>query len=259
MRRATMRETMTSAEPTRQTQPWQGFGKRVWGGGMLSSTTTGDAPHSDNTTTSGGQPLRGRKRVQHTARSTTASREPDFTALMAQMAQGDHSALTALYDATSALAYGLAWRILQDQSAAEDVIIEVYTQVYQQASHYEPSRGTPVTWLLTLTHSRALDRLRVESLRQRREAPLETGLPIPSSTPDPEASSIATELRQVVHTALAALSQGQRQVIELAYYSELSHSEIAAQLGQPLGTIKTRLRMAMIALRHLLRPLLAEE
>jgi RNA polymerase sigma-70 factor (ECF subfamily) len=187
------------------------------------------------------------------------AQEPELAVLIAQVAQGDQEALATLYDATSAMVYGLAWRILHEQSAAEDVAIEVYTQVYRQAARYEPGRGAPSAWLLTLTRSRAIDRLRAESLRQQREAPMETAAALPSPLPDPEAWSSTTERRQAVQAALAVLNPEQRQVIEIAYYSGLSHREIAAKLGQPLGTVKTRLRTGMMMLRHLLLPLLLEE
>jgi RNA polymerase sigma-70 factor (ECF subfamily) len=169
--------------------------------------------------------------------------------LIQAIARGDAQALATLYDATSALVYGLALRIVRDPSAAEDVVIEVYMQVQRLAPAYEPARGTPSGWLLTLTRSRAIDRFRVESLRQQREAPLEIATSVPALTPDPEAASTATELQRAVRTALLALSPEQRQVIEIAYYAGLSHSEIAARLQQPLGTVKTRLRTGMMVLR----------
>jgi RNA polymerase sigma-70 factor (ECF subfamily) len=176
---------------------------------------------------------------------------------MARITQGDQQALGTLYDHTSALVYGLAWRILQDQGVAEDITIEVYTQVQQQAASYDPTRGTPSAWLIMLTRSRAIDRLRMESRRRQREVPLEMAVALPSSAPDPEECSAVTELRRVVQTALAALSPEQRQVVEIAYYEGRSHSEIAARLGQPLGTVKTRLRTAMLVLHRLLKPFLA--
>jgi RNA polymerase sigma-70 factor (ECF subfamily) len=184
------------------------------------------------------------------------TREQKLTALLQDIAQGDLQALAALYDATSALVYSLALRILRESAAAEDVVIEVYMQVQRLASTYQQDRGTPSSWLLTLARSRAIDRLRVESLRQQREAPLEKAAALPSLTPDPEVSTTATELQRAVQTALLALSPEQRQVIEIAYYSGLSHSEIAARLRQPLGTVKTRLRTGMSVLRDLLRPFL---
>lgn len=190
--------------------------------------------------------------------ATLRARERELAALIGRVATGNQRALEALYDETRSLVYSLALRILQDQFAAEDVTIEVYMQAYRQASRYDADRGTPSAWLLTLTRSRAIDRLRMESRRKEREEPLETVATIPSPTVDAEEWSAVMELRRIVQNALAALSSEQRQVIEIAYYSGLSHSEIAATLGVPLGTVKTRIRTGMMVLREHLRPLLAE-
>jgi RNA polymerase sigma-70 factor (ECF subfamily) len=185
-------------------------------------------------------------------------REAALAALVARAAQGDHQALAALYDETSALVYGLALRILRDQQAAEDVTIDVYAQVYQQGSRYDANRGTPAAWLVTVTRSRALDRLRQETQRREREEPLEATPCLPSRTAGPEEDSATTEVWRLVQRALARLTPEQRQVIELAYYAGLSHHEIAAKLGQPLGTVKTRIRTGMMLLRERLRSLLPE-
>jgi RNA polymerase sigma-70 factor, ECF subfamily len=190
--------------------------------------------------------------------ATVRVREQELAALIVRVAQGDQMALATFYDETSSLVYSLALRILRDQFAAEDVTIDVYTQVYRQASSYDPSRGTPSAWLLTLTRSRAIDHRRAESHRREREEPMEGATIVSSRATDPEAYSATTELRRIVQLALATLTPEQREVIEIAYYSGLSHSEIAARLGQPLGTVKTRIRTGMMLLREHLRPLLAE-
>jgi RNA polymerase sigma-70 factor (ECF subfamily) len=110
-----------------------------------------------------------------------------------------------------------------------------------------------------LTRSRALDRRRRESLRQQREEPLEVAASTPSAAPTPEEWSTERDLQRAVQSALALLCPEQRQVIEISYYEGLSHSEIAARLGRPLGTVKTRIRTAMVALRDLFSPLIAPE
>ena len=194
-----------------------------------------------------------------TARSAIiGTRENDLAALIARIARGDESALGALYDQTSSLVYGLAMRILKDRPAAEEVVIEVYMQVHRQAGHFDPARGGPSAWLVTLARTRAIDRLRADSKRRKLEEALERPEAIPAPTADPEEHSAAAELRRTVQTALASLAPEQRQAIEIAYYSGLSHSEIAQKLGQPLGTIKTRIRTGMMLLRELLRPLSLE-
>lgn len=190
---------------------------------------------------------------QETAESRT--REQEWEALIRPVAQGDQAALGALYDATSHLVYGLALRILGNTATAEEVTIEVYTQVWRQAAAYDPQRGTPSAWLFTLTRSRTIDRLRAEAQERRQEEPFEVVAAIPAAAPNPEEASVAAEQHRFIQAALAVLGPEQREAIELAYFSGLSHSEIAAKLGQPLGTVKTRIRLGMMKLRELLRPL----
>jgi RNA polymerase sigma-70 factor (ECF subfamily) len=164
--------------------------------------------------------------------------------LLERLAQGDKSALAAFYDAYAGPVNGLALRILRDVAEAEDVVQEVFLQVWRQAERYEPKRGTPEAWLFTIARTRALDRLRRRSAR-REEAP-ETA-PVPSLLP-------RNEDELAVRKALLGLSADQRRAVELAYYRGLTQSEIAALLDEPLGTIKTRIRAALIRLREALAP-----
>ena len=196
---------------------------------------------------------------QTTARAQQSSRseawDQELTELIQRIGQGDQTAFTAFYNSTHAFVYGLALRIVKDRAAAEDVTIEVYLQLHQQATRYQPARGTPVAWLLTLTRSRAIDNIRRSSVHSQCE-PLPETIPFPSPLPDPEAQSVMAERRTMVRKAMTTLTKEQRQVIEIAYFTVLSHSQIAAQLGQPLGTVKTRLRIGLRALRAQLCPLL---
>jgi RNA polymerase sigma-70 factor (ECF subfamily) len=178
-------------------------------------------------------------------------REVNWAVLLQRIVDGDQSAVAELYDGTNTLVFGLALRILGERTAAEDVVVEVYTQVWKQAQTYEAQRGTPLAWLLTVTRSRALDALRARQ-RLRNTEPLETAVNTRADTPNPEEVSSLVERRRVVCQALDSLSAEQRQVIELAYFSDLSHTEIAEKLGQPLGTIKTRIRTGLLRLRELL-------
>lgn len=184
------------------------------------------------------------------------ARDQEWAALIAQMAQGDQSAVGVIYDLTNRLVFGLILRILGDRSAAEEVLLDVYTQVWRQAASYDRSRGTPLAWLTTIARSRALDRLRAGWQEQQRRQPLDEMPDAPSHGLNPEDAAVTTEHRRLVRQALAALTPEQRQVIELAYYSGLSHSEIAARLNQPLGTVKTRTRLGMLKLREMLKPVL---
>jgi RNA polymerase sigma-70 factor (ECF subfamily) len=178
-----------------------------------------------------------------------AAHDHGLALLIGRMADGDESALGQFYDQTSAIVHGLARRILRDASAAEEVTVEVYTQAYQHAWRYDTARGTPMAWLLTMARSRALSRLRQESRRAMREMPMDARPDLAASDLGPDDLSSASEARRAVLKALADLSPDQRRAIEMAYYLGLSHSEIAARLGQPLGTVKTHIRRGMLLLR----------
>jgi RNA polymerase sigma-70 factor, ECF subfamily len=183
------------------------------------------------------------------------SRDQDFTALIQQVADGDQSALTTLYDASSRLVFGLILRIVSDRSTAEEVLLDVYTQVWRQAANFDLRRGAPMAWIMTIARSRAIDRLRSGKHDQNKES-IENLSNLTGASVNPEEATVHSERRRLVQSALDTLSPEQREVIELAYYSGLSHSEIALKLGQPLGTVKTRTRLGMIKLREALRPLM---
>ena len=176
-------------------------------------------------------------------------------AVLGRMGRGDDAALAELYDRHARPVYSLALRILQDAADAEDVVQEVFTQAWRQASRYDPSRGAPAAWLLTMARSRAIDRLRARRVRP-------DGLGLPDNLrdiPDPpdkstpaDAQLVSAEQVERVRKALSALPLLQRVALELAYYEGLTHAEIAERLEQPLGTVKTRIRLAMLKLRDVL-------
>jgi RNA polymerase sigma-70 factor, ECF subfamily len=164
--------------------------------------------------------------------------------------------MAQLYDASSARVFGLAMRVLGDRNAAEDTVVEVYAQAWRDASRFDAQRGNARAWLLTITRSRAIDILR----SQRREPtydPLEAANEIHSGGPGPEDQSSELQRRSFVRAALESLHPEQREAIELAYFSDFSHSQIASKLGQPLGTIKSRIRSGMMILRELLEHMAA--
>jgi RNA polymerase sigma-70 factor (ECF subfamily) len=185
-------------------------------------------------------------------------RDHELIGLVEQIARGDEQALAALYDHTNRLVYGLILRILGDQGAAEEVLLDVYTQVWRQAPNYDVGRGSPMAWLTTIARSRAIDRLRSGWQTQQRQEPLDVVNDKETQAFNPEENSVFAERQRLVIQALAALNAEQREVIELAYYGGLSHSEIAERLQQPLGTVKTRTRLAMMKLRDALTPLLSD-
>lgn len=187
--------------------------------------------------------------------SSTVERQRPHADLLARLVQGDSSALAALYDETSRSVYGLCIRILGDAADAEETTLDVFTQAWRQAARYDSSRGEVVTWLLTLAHSRAIDKLRSRASVRKREQGLDEAAELVSLSSDPEASSAASQRARRVRQALDVLSADQRQVIELAYFEGLTHVEIAERIRQPLGTAKSRIRLGMIKLREALAPL----
>lgn len=193
------------------------------------------------------------------ANAEARRRDQELIALVQRVAQGDQGALATLYDHTNRLIYGLIMRVLGDVSTAEEVLLDVYTQVWRQAATYDTGRGSPLAWLTTIARSRAIDRLRSGWQEQQRREPLDIISDAPTHEANPEETTVASERQRFVRAALAKLAPEQREVIELAYYGGLSHSEIAARLKQPLGTVKTRTRLGMIKLREALAPLLEHE
>ena len=179
---------------------------------------------------------------------------PTQKELIQNVAGGDQQALASLYDATSRTVYGLLLRIIPDAGAAEEVLLDVYTQAWRQAASFDERRGSPMAWLTTIARSRALDRLRRGRAEREHTEPLESVAWTASSGDDVEGGVLEGEQRATVRAALAELSEEQREVIELAYYGGYSQSEIAAAKGLPLGTVKTRTRLGLMRLRELLGP-----
>lgn len=171
---------------------------------------------------------------------------------MDRIARGDDTAVAELYDRHARAVYSLALRILQDQADAEDIVQEVFSQAWRQASRYDASRGNVGAWLVTLARSRAIDRLRARRARPDRTADEAVGADIADHGIPADLQLVSAEQVARVRTALADLPLLQRMAIELAYYEGLTHIEIAERLEQPLGTVKTRIRLAMMKLRDTL-------
>jgi RNA polymerase sigma-70 factor (ECF subfamily) len=184
----------------------------------------------------------------------------DEAELLRRIAAGDERALGELYDRWSSRVHALVFRLLRDRDDAEDVVEDVFWQAWRQAARYEPARGSASAWLMSIARTRALDRLR--SASRRREAPVadESARAAAAAAPAPPSSGPVAEVesaerRTRVLAALAELPAEQREALELAYYEGLSQTEIADRTGQPLGTVKTRMRLALRKLRERLSAL----
>ena len=170
--------------------------------------------------------------------------------LLHAIALRDEQALASLYDRYRLILFGLLMRILNRREEAEDVLQEVFLQVWRQAGDFDERRGRAFTWLVTLTRSRAIDRLR--QLGSRERLALSAIEFVSDVASNPARDAFRSEQRQIVAGALSELSEEQRRALTLAYFEGLTQSEIAARLSSPLGTVKTRMRSGMIRLRELL-------
>ena len=174
-------------------------------------------------------------------------------ALVQQLLRRDVRAFEQLYDRHSRIVYGLVLRILQQGSTAEEVVQDVFLQLWRNASQYQASRGPFVPWLLTLARNRALDTLRLKSERQRRREDQTEELPQIEQVPQYEQALDEKRRAEVVRSLMSSLSAPQKKAIELAYFEGLSHSEIAEALHEPLGTVKSWIRNGLIRLKEGLR------
>ncbi len=188
--------------------------------------------------------------------SQRAERDARLRVELVEIAHGDQAAMARLYDQTQRVVFALVMRLIPDRELAEEVLLDVYMQVWQRAASFDATRGEVVTWLLTIARSRALDRRRSRDARERGRVEwsetLDQSLSDCSCGCDPISAQSAQERCKSVREAIAGLPPMQRQVVELAFLSELSHSQIAERIKEPLGTVKTRIRLGMIKLREVL-------
>ena len=179
--------------------------------------------------------------------------EQEDRQIIQRMASKDANALDAFYTRYSRLAFGFIFRIVGNRFDAEDVLSDVFWQVWQQSPRYDASRGKPVAWLLTIARTRAIDCLRSSSRQQLKTEEFDTQKDPAPSMREPD-SFVLADTRQAVQDALGALPEQQRIPLEMAYFQGMSHTEIASALGQPLGTVKDRIRTGMLHLRKRLKP-----
>jgi RNA polymerase sigma-70 factor, ECF subfamily len=167
-------------------------------------------------------------------------------ALLDRVIARDGRAIGELYDRHGRLLYGLILRILRDRSEAEEVLQEVFVQVWTRADTYNVELGAPIAWLVRIARNRAIDQLRANNVRARTVE----ASPLPQPVETPEARAAVSEQQRAVARALDALPLEQRELIEHAYFQGLTQSELAERFNLPLGTVKTRVRMGMMALRR---------
>lgn len=174
---------------------------------------------------------------------------PDLVALLSRVASQDRDAFAVLYDAMSAAIYGTVLRAIRSKHHAEEVTQEVFLEIWRKAGAWDSRLGSPTTWMLVMARRRAVDRIRrEESLKQREDRVAPTWTEPPRS--EVEETITATENRNEVREVLSALSDVQREVIELAFFGDHTYVEVAEMLGLPLGTVKTRMRDGLIRLRR---------
>lgn len=178
----------------------------------------------------------------------------DDNTLLCRIAQQDQAALSTLYDRYARIIYAIAFRSLRSAEESEEVVLDVFAQVWRIADRYDPQKSRGDTWIFMLARSRVLDRLR--KLQSRKPSSGEvldiSEIQVSSSSVDPLDAAVVSERREQVLSVLSQLPDEQRLVLELAYYQGLSHSEIAQSTGISLGTVKTRIRLGLSKLRSAL-------
>ena len=173
--------------------------------------------------------------------------EEEWTALVQAIGRGDQTALHALYDRTHRLVFTLTMRITQSRETAEELTVDVFHDVWRRAAGYDPAGGTVLGWVMNQARSRAIDRVRYEQ-RKKRVDP-HPHAPVEDTTPAADEAVEAAEQGRALRAAVSALTGAEKAAIEAAFFADLTHAEVAAQLAEPLGTIKTRIRSGLQKLR----------
>lgn len=174
-----------------------------------------------------------------------------LTEALARVANGDETALKAVYDLTSAKLFGICLRILNDRGDAEDALQEVYVSVWRRASRFDAARASPVTWLATIARNRAIDRLRSSSRRRPAEG-VDAALDLADPAPGPDAESEADDQRRRLDGCVEELEEKTRVAIRTAFFDGLTYSALAARAEVPLGTMKSWIRRGLAKLRECL-------
>ncbi|MFC7495363.1 MULTISPECIES: ECF RNA polymerase sigma factor SigK [unclassified Nocardioides] len=176
---------------------------------------------------------------------------PDLADLLRRCGRADEAAFARLYDATASRAYGMALRVVRDPAQAEEVTQDAYLEIWRTAARYDAAKGSPLAWLLTITHRKAVDRVRSAEAASRRDTTYHQQQQAVDHDPTAEAVQTSLEARRV-RTAMQALTEVQREALGLAYFGGYTHTEVATMLDLPVGTAKTRIRDGLIRLRDAL-------
>ena len=188
----------------------------------------------------------------HTRTIPPSATAPQDIALMKRIAERDPAALRELYDRHAGLVYAIALKMLKNREEADDLVTDLFWELWNKSARYDPVRAAPVTYMVALARSRCIDRLRRSG--RRPTSSLDAGAQQQAADdPTPLEDALLDENRGLVREALASLDDNKRRAIESAYYEGLTHSEIAEKLGKPLGTVKTYIRQGLIRLREALR------
>jgi RNA polymerase sigma-70 factor (ECF subfamily) len=187
---------------------------------------------------------------EHSPEGTGTPDDPaqQLSALLSRCARGDEQAFAQLYDATARRVHGLVLRVVRDPAQAEEVTQEVYLQAWRTSARYDATKGSALSWLMTLAHRRAVDRVRAAEAASRQDTTYHQRTQAVPHDATAEAAESSIEARRV-RTALAELSTVQREALELAYFGGYTHTEVATMLDLPVGTAKTRIRDGLIRLR----------
>jgi RNA polymerase sigma-70 factor, ECF subfamily len=178
----------------------------------------------------------------------SAASAPDLADLLRACGRGDHQAFASLYDAISSRVVGLAVRVVRDPAQAEEVAQEAFLEIWRTSGRFDPAKGSPLGWLLTIVHRKAVDRVRSAEASTRRDTTYHQQTQPVEHDSTAEAATASMEARRV-RTALQSLTAVQREALELAYFGGYTHTEVAAMLELPVGTAKTRIRDGLIRLR----------
>ena len=173
---------------------------------------------------------------------------PDLVELLKACGRGDEAAFARMYDATASRVFGLALRVVRDPAQAEEVAQETFLEIWRSSGRFDPAKGSPLGWLLTIAHRKAVDRVRSAQASTRRDTSYhEQNRPVDHDS-TAEAATASLDARRV-RGALGSLTDVQREALELAYFGGYTHTEVATMLELPLGTAKTRIRDGLIRLR----------